>query len=173
MSWRWLENWHRASVQLLEVLCGGAVDSATFAATLATGGLVLLLMLNVFGRSCEISNRGIIRRLIGGVLGAGSALAVTTAGMLWVIPHVGMPAVRIALLVVLPIAGIAVVGTPLAWPVFRAAYSSIVIALVASLGLAVLAMLLMTALIESVATGDRQSQALKDRAESLESIMNP
>ena len=173
MSWRWLQTWHRSSVQLLELLCGGAVDSATFAATLATGCLVLLMMLNVFGRSCGIANRGIVRRSIGGALGAGSALAATAAGMLWVIPHAGSPAGRIALLIVLPIAGIAVVGAPLAWPVFRAAYSNIAITLVASLGLAVLAMLLMTALIESVTTGDRQSQVLKHRAESLENIMNP
>jgi len=173
MQWQWMESWRRSTVQLLELLGGGPIGSVAFAMTLAIGSLTLLVLLNVFGRVCGIANRGIIRRLLGGGVGAGAALATTAAGIVWVIPHAGPPAVRMALMIVLPVAGLALVGVPLTRPVFRAAYSNILITLVASLALAVVAMLLTTALFESVVTGDRQSRALKHRADAMENVLNP
>ncbi len=166
-----MEKLIEAGLEVLQSVVMVEAGTFEFYALVAIGAAAMLLLMNVIGRVCGIANRGLVRRVIGAVIGLGTAFLAVGAAQLYVLPLVSDASIKLALLIAVPVAGLAVVAVPLMMVVFRASYSSVLFMFLFCIITCILLVMLMTSVLDAVDSGDRHSQGLRRSRDAVDEVI--
>ena len=166
-----LERWMNEGFSLLHLLLGKP-EGAT--KTMILGLLALLIfgiVMRLTGRAAGMSDGGLGLILFAGILSLGLVFATAIASHIYILPKLDTPALRMAIRIGMPLIVLLLVGIPLMCAILRSHYAETLAGFIAGIIAALLSVMVVKSLAESVQGGAGEYRDIRLRTESVNEII--
>jgi hypothetical protein len=166
-----MDVWLRELSDIIQVLLGRPQTLVEYTVLLMLSVVVLLFVMYMVGSGMRIPNLGLFRRTLAMAIGLFFLICVWVGVNMYVLPHVEVSWLRLALSIGLPVLSTIVVIVPVQQTILRSGYGATLITFVASLALTGLFLILANSVADAVIGGNLDSNRIKKRTESIDRII--
>lgn len=166
-----MDAWLRELLDIVQLVLGRPQTSIEYSILLVLGIVVLMLAMYMVGSALRIPNLGLFRRALAMTIGLSCLVCAWVGVQMYVLPYVRVSWLRLALSIGLPALSAVLIITPVQQAILRSAYAATLITFVVSIAVTGFVIILANSVADAVYDGNLDSERIKSRTESIDSII--
>ena len=166
-----MDVWIRELLDIVQLVLGRPQTLIEYSILLVLGIVVLMLAMYMVGSALRIPNLGLFRRALAMTIGLLCLVCAWVGVQMYVLPHVQVSWLRLALSIGLPALSAVLIITPVQQAILRSAYAATLITFVVSIAVTGFVIILANSVADAVYDGNLDSERIKSRTESIDRII--
>ena len=166
-----MDVWIRELLDIVQLVLGRPQTLIEYSILLVLGIVVLMLAMYMVGSALRIPNLGLFRRALAMTIGLLCLVCAWVGVQMYVLPHVQVSWLRLALSIGLPALSAVLIITPVQQAILRSAYAATLITFVVSIAVTGFVIVLANSVADAVYDGNLDSERIKSRTESIDRII--